>query len=89
MKPTKENIDLLKIMGFTCDKDKTGNYMDEEWYSLKNGWGFRLDAIRDFSHLSERLYLGGLEKLCQEVLMEPEEIINTVSKWKTRNHEKR
>lgn len=55
MKPTKENIDILKKLGFTCDFDITGDPRDKLWYSLKDGWGFRLDAIRDFKHLVSRI----------------------------------
>lgn len=51
MKPTKENIETLKKLGFTCDMDRTKNPMDEEWYSLDNGWGFRLDRVRNFKQL--------------------------------------
>ena len=51
MKATPENIAILKKLGFSCDMDKTKNPMDEEWYSLKNGWGFRLDAVKDFKTL--------------------------------------
>ena len=55
LKPTKENIMILNKMGFTCDFDRTQNEADKEWYSLKDGWGFRLDGIRDFKHLVRRL----------------------------------
>jgi hypothetical protein len=51
MKATKENIEILKKLGFTCDMDKTGHAQDELWYSLDNGWGFRLDAVKNFSQL--------------------------------------
>lgn len=51
MKPTKENLEILKKLGFTCDMDTTKNPMDEEWYSLDNGWGFRLDGVRNFKQL--------------------------------------
>jgi hypothetical protein len=37
MKATKENIEILKKLGFTCDMDKTGRAQDELWYSLDNG----------------------------------------------------
>lgn len=55
MKITKENIKILKNLGFTCDMDKTNNPMDEEWYSLKDGWGFRLDAVRNSKTLLNNL----------------------------------
>ena len=51
MKPTKENIEILKKLGFTCDMGQTKNPADEEWYSLKCGWGFMLDAHKDFKSL--------------------------------------
>jgi hypothetical protein len=51
MKATKENIEILKKLGFNCDMDKTRNPKDKEWYSLDNGWGFRLDAVKNFSQL--------------------------------------
>ena len=51
MKLTKENKKILKTLGFTCDCIKTKNPMDKDWYSLKSGWGFRLDAHKDFKSL--------------------------------------
>ena len=54
MKPTPENIAILKKLGFTCDGDRLGETM-KDWYSLPMGWGFRLDAIRDFKHLVRRI----------------------------------
>lgn len=54
MKPTPENIAILKKLGFTCDGDRLGESMND-WYSLDNGWGFRIDSIRDFKHLVKRL----------------------------------
>lgn len=57
MKATEENIKILKRLGFTCDYDRTKNQMDEEWYSLDNGWGFRLDAVKSFKHLIKRIFV--------------------------------
>ena len=51
MKPTQENLAILKKLGFTCDEIKTKNPLDKEWYSLDNGWGFRLDAVSSFKQL--------------------------------------
>lgn len=51
MKATKENLTILKKLGFSCDYKKTKNHQDMDWYSLKNGWGFRLDAYDDFESL--------------------------------------
>lgn len=51
MKPTKKNLEILKELGFTCDMDKTKNPMDEEWFSLDCGWGFRLDAHKNVKSL--------------------------------------
>jgi len=51
MKLTKKNKEILKELGFFCDFTKTRNVADKEWYSLKNGWGFRLDAHKDFKSL--------------------------------------
>lgn len=62
MKPTKENLQILKKLGFTCDKNRTGNKMDTEWYSLPNGWGFRLDAVEDFAEMMENLQYSYLDK---------------------------
>jgi hypothetical protein len=57
MKASKENIKILKKLGFSCEADKTQNSLDREWYSLKNGWGFRLDAHKNF----EKLFLFALK----------------------------
>ena len=54
MKPTPENLAILKKLGFTCDGDRLGESM-KDWYSLDNGWGFRIDRIRNFKHLVKRL----------------------------------
>jgi hypothetical protein len=62
MKRTTENIRILKKLGFTCDYDRTKNPLDEDWFSLKDGWGFRLDAIRSFRHLVIRLMKADSEK---------------------------
>ena len=56
MKHIKENIDLLKKLGFTCDFDRTKNEADKEWFSLDNGWGFRLDAIKNFKCLIKSIF---------------------------------
>ncbi len=56
MKPTPENLEILKKLGFTCDMNETENPMDEEWYSLDNGWGFRLDAVRNFKQLIRNIF---------------------------------
>lgn len=61
MKPTKENLALLKKLGFTRDKHNTGDDPNYDWYSLPNGWGFRLDAIRNFPELMRRLFVGQAE----------------------------
>jgi len=50
MKANKENLAILKKMGFTCDGKGF-----EDWYSLKNGWGFRLDAHKNIKALTKRL----------------------------------
>lgn len=55
MRGTKENIYILKKLGFTCDMNRTKNPMDEDWYSLDNGWGFRLDGVRNFKTLLNNL----------------------------------
>lgn len=55
MRRTPENIRILNKLGFSCDFDRTKNPLDKDWFSLKNGWGFRLDAIRNFKHLVGRL----------------------------------
>jgi hypothetical protein len=62
MKRTDENIKILRKMGFTCDFDRTKNPLDKDWFSLKNGWGFRLDGIRNFKHLVSRLTKAESEK---------------------------
>lgn len=51
MKQIKENLEILKKLGFSCDMNKTKNPMDEDWYSLECGWGFRLDSVRNFKQL--------------------------------------
>jgi len=51
MKPTEDNIKMLEKLGFSCDYKKTKDPRDKEWYSLSCGWGFRLDAHRDFKSL--------------------------------------
>lgn len=55
MKPTPENLKILEKLGFTCDFERTGDPRDKLWYSLKDGWGFRLDAIKNFKHLVSRI----------------------------------
>jgi len=71
MKNTKENIEILKLLGFTCDMDKTKDERDEDWYSLKSGWGFRLDAVKDFKTLIRNLekykYEEGYEDCAEKV----------------------
>jgi hypothetical protein len=51
MKATKENLHILKKLGFSPDIKKTKNPSDKDWYSLNCGWGFRLDAVKDFKEL--------------------------------------
>lgn len=51
MEATKENLGILKKLGFTCNYVESGYEPDEWWYSLKNGWGFRLDAYETFEDL--------------------------------------
>ena len=51
MKATKENLHILKKLGFSKYIKKTKNPDDKDWYSLNSGWGFRLDAVKDFKEL--------------------------------------
>lgn len=51
MKRTPENLEILKKLGFSCDFDKTGHPDDKDWFSLKDGWGFRLDTHKNFASL--------------------------------------
>lgn len=62
MKKTKENLAILKKLGFTCDYEKTKYEDDKDWFSFKDGWGFRIDAIKDFKHLVQRLMKAESEK---------------------------
>lgn len=72
MELTEKNITILKELGFSCDGDKTGNELDEDWWSLDDGWGFRLDAVEDFPTLMKRLQLAEYEYLvCHTGRIEP------------------
>ena len=55
MKPSEENLRILKKLGFSCDFDRTKDHRDKLYYSDKSGWGFHLDYIRDFKHLLQRI----------------------------------
>lgn len=55
MKATEENLSILKKLGFTCDFEHTKNPQDIEWYSLKCGWGFRLDGVGSFKTLVKNM----------------------------------
>lgn len=56
MKLTDKNLMILKEMGFTCDYQRTKDPRDKEWFSLDNGWGFRIDAFPNIKALTKRLY---------------------------------
>ena len=60
MKLTKENEKILRKLGFTPDSDTQKDM--EDWWSLSNGWGFRLDAIHNFKDLVKRLMLAKYEE---------------------------
>ena len=48
---SKENIEILKKLGFSCDYEKTKNPADKNWYSLECGWGFRIDKVKSLKQL--------------------------------------
>jgi len=56
MKRTKQNILLLNKLGFECDYIRTKNEADIDWFSLSNGWGFRLDSFKNFKELILALF---------------------------------
>ena len=63
MKLTKENERILRKLGFKPDSELHPKIICMEgWWSLKDGWGFRLDAIKDFKHLVRRLMLTEWER---------------------------
>lgn len=56
MKPSKENVEILKKLGFELEKFKGNDEYDEHAsWQLKDCWGFRLSAIPNFKTLITRL----------------------------------
>jgi len=51
MRDTIHTERVLNELGFTRDFSRTKNPQDIDWFSLSNGWGFRLDAYRNFEEL--------------------------------------
>jgi hypothetical protein len=58
MKPTKENIQILKKLGFELE-DTINNYnefdQDASWIRQGTSWGFVMDCMPDFKTLISRL----------------------------------
>jgi len=61
MKPTPENLKILKILGFK--RDHIEQEVEHDYFSLSNGWGFCLSAISNFPELMKRLYEGRAENI--------------------------
>lgn len=61
MKPTKENTDILKKLGFV-------NCGDGDWTHKKTGWGIFIENIVSFPWLVERLQAWGKEQGYQSAI---------------------
>lgn len=57
MKPTKQNLEILKLLGFKVYKDGYGVWEAQ----LFNGWSISIEQIRSFKWLMKRLYVGQAE----------------------------
>ena len=62
MKLTIENEKILLSLGFKPENET------KTWWTLKDGWAFRMNSIKGFEHLIERLmkteYERGIENTC-------------------------
>lgn len=59
MKPTKENIDMLKKLGFVYEKFQPpqNEYTDDigYWILPKYNWSLRIDCVPNFKYIIDRL----------------------------------
>jgi len=51
MKETKENIKILKLLGFK----RVEGPQQEDWWTLKDGWQFNTFHVKDFKTLIQNL----------------------------------